>query len=1081
MAERITLNPYLIPAPDYAGEAHRPIREYLAQIGQNEEVAIASLLAGWTTDNAAKRVAWDQQVESDAQVAAEEERIIQEEQDRARLEVEAEKKEAAKKRPKLPPLDLSVGSERKMLRQISPYARNLVKNQKRCDLWYFTAEGIEEAKGLSLTRSEESYALAGTGSNITLQKSAAHKSSAKAVPDSLLTFSQFSIAHSQLTERMEALDWASDIVKMFQKFFYLLEHHEIRLREFGDRAILLYQENARIDWHAYADIHDKVYNIAIFKEEDIEECYRDIEAGENKSLRLATRAEHETRRTAGPLSGRKRTQPAFGTVAQCPQHVEGEAQATNPSEEIKPFAPEMGRNPRSYALYASVAIPTEYHSARQPLSGMEARPDAREFGGKSLLPTTPKFASTGKERRVARSRTRGIITSARDVGGRNMEPSHALSLRRFNPSTPLIARNWEHLMSEAGISEKYPYIVNGIKLGFNVGIPIITSTHTPPNSNTLYDNLAEFERIVDHEFAQERYLGPFNQQELESLIGCFQSSPLSLVPKPNKPHIFRLVQNYSFPRNPRGDYTSINSHINSNDFPCTWGTADSFSLLIWHLPPGSQGAVRDVSEAYRIIPLHHSQWPGTVVRLSENDEFIVDTQAAFGLTTNSGKFGGITDGGNDIMRHKGLGPVIKWVDDHVFIRILLRHLRKYNELRSFWASIIAKNGGRHHVKGRHLYRGRPLPNGRTEEFVEDMSFPVQDLSRRTARSESDAQFSCNLDDINWISDQLGIPWQLEKDQLWSSSIVFTGFVWEVDKKTVTLSSEKRSKYRQAIMEFQGSRTHALKSVQKLYGKLLHASFIIPEGRAYLTSLERCLALFHDAPFKPLTPPRATKGDLDWWLTTLLGDGLSRALYDPTVIQDLHAFSDASSGVGIGVQLGNRWRAWKLRDGWKTEKRDIGWAEAIGFEFLIRTIIQIIGGGRAIRVYGDNKGVVEGWWNGRSRNEQTNAVFRRIHSISRVSELRVLTSYVASANNPADNPSRGIFPPLQLLLPPITIPDEIRDFVEDFDFRFVPVGVSSSSQPKPQREAGREQRAFASFEQSNREGEILISLSEESDD
>ncbi len=53
-----------------------------------------------------------------------------------------------------------------------------------------------------------------------------------------------------------------------------------------------------------------------------------------------------------------------------------------------------------------------------------------------------------------------------------------------------------------------------------------------------------------------------------------------------------------------------------------------------------------------------------------------------------------------------------------------------------------------------------------------------------------------------------------------------------------------------------SGTHTLKDVQKLYGKLLHASLMAQEGRAYLTGLECMLSIFHDAPFKPHTPPRS---------------------------------------------------------------------------------------------------------------------------------------------------------------------------------------------------------------------------------
>src|ERR1700683_3236874 len=97
-------------------------------------------------------------------------------------------------------------------------------------------------------------------------------------------------------------------------------------------------------------------------------------------------------------------------------------------------------------------------------------------------------------------------------------------------------------------------------------------------------------------------------------IGPLQSSPFSIIPKLCKPGKFCILQNYSFPHKPTFAFPNpyINSHINSNDFPTIWGTLSLISLLIQWLPPQSQLALRDVTEAYHTIPLHHSQWPAAV-------------------------------------------------------------------------------------------------------------------------------------------------------------------------------------------------------------------------------------------------------------------------------------------------------------------------------------------------------------------------------------------------------------------------------------------------------------------------------------
>ena len=72
------------------------------------------------------------------------------------------------------------------------------------------------------------------------------------------------------------------------------------------------------------------------------------------------------------------------------------------------------------------------------------------------------------------------------------------------------------------------------------------------------------------------------------------------------------------------------------------------ALCITHLPPGSQAATRDEAEAYRTIPLHPSQWNGTVTRVG-NDAFNLDTCLAFGLAPSAGVYGICADAANDIL------------------------------------------------------------------------------------------------------------------------------------------------------------------------------------------------------------------------------------------------------------------------------------------------------------------------------------------------------------------------------------------------------------------------------------------------
>ncbi|KAJ3472926.1 hypothetical protein NLI96_g13198 [Meripilus lineatus] len=329
----------------------------------------------------------------------------------------------------------------------------------------------------------------------------------------------------------------------------------------------------------------------------------------------------------------------------------------------KAFA-QPATQPRSRAPSAWEANPITSPDAHLPCSGTAPEPDPPEIARDSLW-------TRGAGRSVWTSRRPSVVLppptfmSARDMATPPTEPSTVISRRRTEALTPLIAEAWRSALAAANLASKYPSIPTGIARGFHVGIPPIPTTRTPPNSPSFQEHISQFDAILSHELSSGRYLGPFPRDTVEALIGPFQSSPLSIIAKPHKPNAYRLIQNFSHPHT-NLPYPSINSAINSDDFPCTWGTFNTICVIIWNLPKNAQAAVRDVAEAYRTIPLYPSQWPGAVVRTGK-EEFCIDTAAAFGVASNAGAYGHVADAGADIMRSRGLGPISKWVDDHVFL------------------------------------------------------------------------------------------------------------------------------------------------------------------------------------------------------------------------------------------------------------------------------------------------------------------------------------------------------------------------------------------------------------------------------
>jgi len=242
---------------------------------------------------------------------------------------------------------------------------------------------------------------------------------------------------------------------------------------------------------------------------------------------------------------------------------------------------------------------------------------------------------------------------------------------RDNPRkvvTLLNADGLELLLREQGIFRKWSHIIDGIHHGFDVGVKdqieqsIIHPNHSSSNLNP--DFISSY---IQSEIATGRYSQGYTQDKLEALIGPFCTSLLGLVPKDG--NSYRLIQDLSFPKT-NGSVASMNSSINSDDFPTKWGTFDKTSRLVLSLPEGCTAATFDISSAYRITPVRPDQQWALVIHW--NGKFYVDRALPFGLASSAGVFGSIADMLVDLYNQSGqFGPMVKWVDD--FFNIHLPH------------------------------------------------------------------------------------------------------------------------------------------------------------------------------------------------------------------------------------------------------------------------------------------------------------------------------------------------------------------------------------------------------------------------
>lgn len=141
-------------------------------------------------------------------------------------------------------------------------------------------------------------------------------------------------------------------------------------------------------------------------------------------------------------------------------------------------------------------------------------------------------------------------------------------------------------------------LVQGFQCGFDVrykgSLPRVQS-HNLTSALTNPD-------VVDDKLQAElnlnRIVGPFVQRAFPT----FRTSPIGLVEK-KTPGKFRLIHHLSYPP---GD--SVNDGISPVDAHVQYESIDDAVRLVQRFGRGCYMAKTDIAEAFRIVPLHPSQY-----------------------------------------------------------------------------------------------------------------------------------------------------------------------------------------------------------------------------------------------------------------------------------------------------------------------------------------------------------------------------------------------------------------------------------------------------------------------------------------
>lgn len=221
---------------------------------------------------------------------------------------------------------------------------------------------------------------------------------------------------------------------------------------------------------------------------------------------------------------------------------------------------------------------------------------------------------------------------------------------------------------------------------------------------------------------------------------------------------------------------SINSLINSDDYPCDWGTFADCYLQIAVAPKRTQVAVFDIDTAFRNVPLHKST--GHFVALFIDNLVFLDLCLNFGKCSAPGIWGRIANVMVKILWERGIEALLKWVDDFIFFH-----------------------------------------------------FPKSKVA--------DGSFTYSYDEsLVWkVAEELGWPWAPKKFVPFSFSFLYIGFLWDLNNKTVQLPFDKKVKYMARVLPHTlPEAVMTLDKTEELIGTLNHICMVLPTGRNRLVSL-----------------------------------------------------------------------------------------------------------------------------------------------------------------------------------------------------------------------------------------------------
>ncbi|XP_021367155.1 uncharacterized protein LOC110459297 [Mizuhopecten yessoensis] len=204
--------------------------------------------------------------------------------------------------------------------------------------------------------------------------------------------------------------------------------------------------------------------------------------------------------------------------------------------------------------------------------------------------------------------------------------------------------------------DKFQFLKMGFTEGFSLQYYGSRRFRTSKNLKSALDNVSVLKQKIEKEISLGRIQGPFQTPPFPNL----QVSPLGLVPK-KELNEFRVIHHLSYPQG-----TSINDGINPEDATVAYQTIDDAVRLVKHFGRGSLMAKTDIESAFRLIPIHPTDYE--LLGFQIDDKFYFDKVLPMGCSISCRLFEAFSSAIHWIMETKyQVAGVVHILDDFLFV------------------------------------------------------------------------------------------------------------------------------------------------------------------------------------------------------------------------------------------------------------------------------------------------------------------------------------------------------------------------------------------------------------------------------